>query len=169
MPPPGVFVVPYLPWHNNHFFMSINGRIKKSAGCRGEFSDPFDPIFVELVVQHVEREYYNDKNRFRQIGNEQAWYYHPLRACLMARHQNFNSAMIQLHPEVLVMICKQVSYIRISASTSVLHFKFKDEDLQLCDQPRSRVRVVVCFFKLRLLRVAVKSDPDVLVSYSILY
>ena len=87
----------------------------------------------------------------------------------MARHPNFNSAMIQLHPEVLVMICKHVSYIRISASTSVLHFKFKDEDLQLCDQPRYRVRVVVCFFKLRLLRVAVKSDPDVLVSYSILY
>ena len=72
MPPPGVFVVPYLPWHNNHFFMSINGRIKKSAGCRGVFSDPFDPIFVELVVQHVEREYDNDKNRFRQVGNEQA-------------------------------------------------------------------------------------------------
>lgn len=47
--------------------MSINGRIKKSAGCRREFSDPFDLIFVELVVQHVERDYYNDKNRFRQI------------------------------------------------------------------------------------------------------
>lgn len=78
--------------------MSINGRIKKSTGCRREFSDPFDLIFVELVVQHVERNYYNDKNRFRQIGDEQAWYYHPLRACLMARHQNFNSAMIQLHP-----------------------------------------------------------------------
>ena len=52
--------------------MSINGRIKKSAGCRREFSGPFDPIFVELVVQHVEPDYYNDKNRFRQIGNEQA-------------------------------------------------------------------------------------------------
>lgn len=132
--------------------MSINGRIKKSAGCRREFSDPFDLIFVELVVQHVERNYYNDKNLFRQVGDEQAWYYHPLRACLMARHQNFNSAMIQLHPEVLVMICKEVSYIRILASTSVLHFKFKDKDLQLCDQPRPRVRVVVWFFKLRLLR-----------------
>ena len=67
------------------------------------------------------------------------------------------------------MIFKEVNYIRISALTSVLHFKFKDKDLQLCDQPRPRVRVVVCFFKLRLLRVAVKSDPDVLVSYSILY
>ena len=54
--------------------------------------------------------------------NEQAWYYHPLRECLIARHQNFNSAMIQLHSEVLVMICKEVSYIRISASMSVLHF-----------------------------------------------
>ena len=82
--------------------MPINGRIKKCAGCRREFSDLFGPTFVGLVVQHVERDYCNDKNGFRRIGNEQARHYHPLRACLMARHQNFNSAMIQLHPEVLI-------------------------------------------------------------------
>lgn len=52
--------------------MSMNGRIKKSTGCRRVFSDPSDPIFVELVVQHDERDYYNDTNRFRQIGNEKA-------------------------------------------------------------------------------------------------
>ena len=104
MPPPGVFVGPYLPWLNNKPFviMPINGRIKKCAGCRRDFSDPFGPIFVGLVVEHVERDYFNDKNGFRRIENEQARYYHPLRACLMARHQHFNSAMIQLNPEVLI-------------------------------------------------------------------
>jgi len=74
MLPPGVFVGPYLPWHNNKpfVFTPINGRIKKSAGCRREFSDPFGPIFVALVVQHVEHDYYNDKNGFHRIGNQQA-------------------------------------------------------------------------------------------------
>lgn len=104
MPSPGVFVGPYLPWLNNKpvVIMLINGRIKKCAGCRRDFSDPFRLIFVGLVVEHVERDYFNDKNGFRRIENEQARYYHPLRACLMARHQHFNSAMIQLHPEVLI-------------------------------------------------------------------
>lgn len=104
MPSPGVFVGPYLPWLNNKpvVIMLINGRIKKCAGCRRDFSDPLRLIFVGLVVEHVERDYFNDKNGFRRIENEQARYYHPLRACLMARHQHFNSAMIQLHPEVLI-------------------------------------------------------------------
>ena len=94
----------YVPWHNDNPFviMNINGRIKKCAGCRREFSDPFGPVFVGLVVRHSERDYYNDKNGFRRIGNEQARYYHPEKACLMARHQDFRSSMLQLHPEVVI-------------------------------------------------------------------
>ena len=92
----------YLPWHNDNPFiiMNINGRIKRCTGCHREFSDPFGPVFVGLVKQHSEQDYHNDKNGFRHIGNEQARYYHPKKACLMEQHQHFTPSMLQLHPDL---------------------------------------------------------------------
>ena len=94
----------YVPWHNNKpfFVMNINGRIKKCAGCQREFADPFDPVFVGIVIQHIKRDYYNDKNGFQRIGSEQARYYHPNKQCIMVCHQHFSSRMLQLHPGVSV-------------------------------------------------------------------
>ena len=121
--PPSVFLQSinrYVPWHNDSPFiiMNINGRIKKCVGCRREFSDPFGPVFVGLVVQHIERDYYNDKNAFRRIGNEQARYYHPEKACLMARHQHFGPSMLQLHPD-LALDAFQARYLRQQLSIEV--------------------------------------------------
>ena len=103
---PSMFVgraTTYVPWHNKPFFvMNINRRIKKCAGCRREFADPFGPAFVGIVVQHIERDYYNDKNGFQRIWSEQARYYHQNKQCIMARHQHFSPRMLQLHPGVSV-------------------------------------------------------------------
>jgi len=87
------------PWHNTNPFtlMNINGRIKKCAGCRREFADSLGPVFVGLVVQHIERDFYPDKNGIRRIGSEQARYYHPEQACIKARHPYFQPTLLQLH------------------------------------------------------------------------
>ena len=69
-------------------------------------------------MRHIERDYYNDKNGFRRIGNEQARYYHPEKACLMVRHQRFRPSMLQLHPD-LALDAFQARYLHQQLSIEV--------------------------------------------------
>jgi hypothetical protein len=88
-----------MPWHNNHIFdiVNINNRVKKCAGCSLEFFDPSGPLFIGVVVRHVERDYYPDPASGQQkFGREVNKYYHCQPICLLYRHPHFNVSLLRI-------------------------------------------------------------------------
>ena len=112
-----------MPWHNNNPFVvvAINNRIKKCAGCPFEFTDPNGPSFIGLVIHHLEKDFYQDKNGYRMVGRETNRYYHCKSGCLVNRHPYFSPALLRLDPAVPLNSVQQ-SYLQ-----RVLNVQFRYE------------------------------------------
>ncbi|KXJ05694.1 hypothetical protein AC249_AIPGENE12550, partial [Exaiptasia diaphana] len=92
------------PWQNSNPFIivSLSNRVKKCAGCPYEFRNPQGPLFIGLVIQHKERDFYTDPNGLRRLSTENNRYYHCHWPCLRPRHPYINKAIIRPDPTLIV-------------------------------------------------------------------
>ena len=91
-------------WHNNNpfFILPLTARVKKCAGCPYPFRDPLGPPFIDLVIQHKEKDYYPHKFGNLKVSNETNHYYHCQMPCIIARHPYFQVRSLQLGPETVI-------------------------------------------------------------------
>ena len=90
-------------WQNNNRFTlyPLNNSIKKCAGCPFEFRYLSGPLFLGVVLQHKERDVYM-KDGKQQVSAEQNRSYHCNLGRIIPRHPYFTSALVIMHPELLL-------------------------------------------------------------------
>ena len=100
---PAIISLTKPPWQNNNPFTlhPLNNRIKKCTGCPFEFRDLFGPLFLGVVLQHKERDLYV-KDGKQHISAEQNRYYHCNLGCIKHRHPYFTSALVTMHPDLML-------------------------------------------------------------------